>query len=91
VVSIVLSEMALFSPTLFLNPGRMEIYVEEAIEYIGVFQGVTMDFLKFDPGPPCPTLLRPEMARRAIGLQPSSSLLDTPRCMPIKVTLWTQK
>jgi hypothetical protein len=27
--------------------------------FMGVRQGVAMDFLKFHPGPPCPTLLRP--------------------------------
>jgi hypothetical protein len=27
-------------------------------DYIGVWQGVAMDFLKFHPGPPYPTLLR---------------------------------
>jgi hypothetical protein len=26
---------------------------------VGVWQGVAMDSLKFHPGPPCPTLLRP--------------------------------
>jgi hypothetical protein len=26
---------------------------------MGLWQGVTMDSLKFHPGPPCPTLLRP--------------------------------
>jgi hypothetical protein len=25
---------------------------------MGIWQGVAMDFLKFQPGPPCPTLLR---------------------------------
>jgi hypothetical protein len=39
---------------------------------MGVWQGVAMDSLKFHPGPPCPTLLRP-----AGGLRPSASPLDT--------------
>jgi hypothetical protein len=57
-----------------------------------------MDFLKFHPGLPCPTLLRPagratpEMAlrlflgwpaRRARGLRLFFSLLDTPRRTPM--------
>jgi hypothetical protein len=60
---------------------------------MGVWQGVTMDSLKFHPGPPCPTLstpgrwATPEMALcRAAGLRPSSILLDTPRRTPIEGT-----
>jgi len=45
---------------------------------MGVWQGVAMDSLKFHPGPACLTLLCP-----VGGLQPSSSLLDTPRRMPM--------
>jgi hypothetical protein len=38
-----------------------------------IWQGVAMDFLKFYPGPPCPTFLRPEgklPPKRPYGLQP---------------------
>jgi hypothetical protein len=57
-----------------------------------------MASLKFHPGPPCPTLLRPAGGpplkrpygrfwggppRRAGGLRPSRSLLDAPRRTPV--------
>jgi hypothetical protein len=51
---------------------------------MGVWKGVAMDCLKFHPGPPCPTLLRPlkQRARKADGLRPSSTPLDAPRRTP---------
>jgi hypothetical protein len=65
---------------------------------MGVWQGVAMDFLKFHPGLPYLTFLRPAggptpetalrlfqgwPARRSIHLQPSRSPLVTPRRMPV--------
>jgi hypothetical protein len=53
--------------------------------YLSWMYGVAMDSLKVYPGPPCPTLLRPETtlwlfqgwpACRAGSLQPSSTPLD---------------
>jgi hypothetical protein len=44
-----------------------------------VWQGVAVDFLKFHPGPPCPTFLCPAGGR---CLRPSSSPLVTPRRTP---------
>jgi hypothetical protein len=55
-----------------------------------------MDSLKFHPGLPCPTLLRPAggpppkqpYGRFWGGLRPSSTPLDTPRRMgPLKTTV----
>jgi hypothetical protein len=54
---------------------------------MGVWQGVAIDYLKYHSSLQCPTLLRPACrACRAVevgGLQPSSTLLDTPRCTPM--------
>jgi hypothetical protein len=59
---------------------------------MGVWHGVAMDSLKFHPSLPCPTLLRPAggpplkwQARRAGGLQPSSTPLGTPRRTPMNI------
>jgi hypothetical protein len=45
---------------------------------MGVWQGVTMDCLKIQPGQSCPILLCP-----VSGLQPSSKQLDTLRRTPM--------
>jgi hypothetical protein len=52
---------------------------------VGVWKEVAMDYLKFNPGLECPTLLRPagKLPHRAATLQPSSTLLDTPRRTPM--------
>jgi hypothetical protein len=61
-----------------------------AVSSISVWQGVTMDSVKFHPGPPCPTLLRPAggppqgwPACRVGGLRQSYTPLDTPRHAPM--------
>jgi hypothetical protein len=61
--------------------------------YRGVWQGVAMDFLKFYPDPPCPTLLRlaggPHLKRPdgrfRGGLRPSSTRLNTLRRTPMVI------
>jgi len=66
---------------------------EGVITTMGVWQGVTMDSLKYHLGPPCPTLLRtagrPPLKRPYGGagsLRPSSTLLDTQRRTPMITT-----
>jgi hypothetical protein len=68
---------------------------------MGVWQGVAIDSLKFRPGLPCPTLLRPldgpplkrpycfrdgPPARRVACLWPSLTPLDTSRRTPMTLT-----
>jgi hypothetical protein len=52
------------------------------MEQMGVWQGVAVDYLKFYPGPPCPTLLRP-MGGLSLK-RPSFNPLGTPRRTPLR-------
>jgi hypothetical protein len=52
---------------------------------IGAWQGVAMELLKFYPGPPCSTLLRPEGVARLQSGRPAAifyPFLDTPHGTP---------
>jgi hypothetical protein len=84
------------SAVLHFVPHQLEIHFSVVITtkpeptFMGVWQGVAMDSLKFHPGLPCPTFLRPagrrplkRPAHRACGLRPSSTPLDTPRRTPL--------
>jgi hypothetical protein len=51
----------------------LRVNSEGALQYKGVWQGVAMDFLKFQPYPPFPTFLRPADGpplKRSYGLAP---------------------
>jgi hypothetical protein len=54
---------------------------------MGVWQGVVMDSLKFNPAPPCPTLLRSASGTPPQGGRPAAvfTLLDTPRRSPMSL------
>jgi hypothetical protein len=56
---VVVEDAVCRSQPLEVDEDQHRLDEDGAIINMGVWQGVAMDSLKFHPGPPCPTLLRP--------------------------------